>query len=127
MLPAQVRDPLIDLQYRGQSRQIAADHPSATREVLVADGADAGLLVLDRGAERIHVVDIVVARSRRQQGIASAALRSVIDEAGERAVTLSVWSGNVIALSLYQKLGFVTFNPSRKAEGYISMQLRPQR
>jgi ribosomal protein S18 acetylase RimI-like enzyme len=127
MLPAQFRDALLDMQYRGQSRQISADHPGATREVLVADGADAGLLVLDRDAERIHVVDIVVARARRRQGIASTALRSVIDEAGERAVTLSVWSGNVAALSLYQGFGFAVLNPSNGAEGYISMQLRTER
>jgi ribosomal protein S18 acetylase RimI-like enzyme len=126
-LPAEVRDSLLDLQYRGQRRQIEADYPAAAREVLVADGADAGLLIRDRDPERIHLVDIVVARSRRRRGIASVALRSVIDEAGERSVTLTVWSGNAIALALYGRFGFAEINGSNVTEGYIFMERRAGR
>jgi ribosomal protein S18 acetylase RimI-like enzyme len=127
LLPAQVRDHLLDLQYRGQRRQIEADYPAAAREVLVAGGADAGLLILDRDPERIHLVDIVVARSRRRRGIASAALRSVINEAGERSVTLTVWSGNAIARALYDRFGFAEINGSNVTEGYIFMERRAGR
>ena len=127
LLPAELRDSLADMQYRGQLRQIAADHPRVTRDVLVADGADAGLLVLDRDGDRMHVVDIVVARSRRRQGIATAALRSVIEEAGQRTVTLTVWSGNLGALALYKSFGFTTVNMPNITEGYILMERRPER
>lgn len=124
VLPAEARGALLDMQYRGQGRQIAADHPAAIRQVLVADGADAGLLILDHHAERVHVVDLVVTRARRRRGIASNTLRAVIDEAGARTVTLSVWSGNVIARSLYDRLGFVT---SGTSEGHLTMERRSGR
>jgi ribosomal protein S18 acetylase RimI-like enzyme len=89
-LPPELRESLLDMQYRGQARQIAADYPAATREILVADGADCGVLILDRDARRVHVIDITIARERRRQGIASSALRQVIDEAGERRDALRV-------------------------------------
>jgi ribosomal protein S18 acetylase RimI-like enzyme len=126
-LPPGLRESLLDMQYRGQARQIAADYPGATREILLADGTDAGVLILDRDARRVHVIDITVARERRRQGIASAALRRVIDEAGERAVTLYVWSGNIVARSLYERLGFVVSVTSDTAEGHLSMERRPVR
>ena len=125
ILPAEVSGPLIDMQYRGWLRQIGADHPAATYEVLVVGGVAVGLLILDTDAARVRVVDIVVVRERRGQGIASGALRGVIDEAGERTVTLSVWSGNVGAQSLYEGLGFVT--TAVTAEGYLGMERRPER
>lgn len=130
-LPPDLRASLLDLQYRGQARQFAADHPAATREILVADGVDSGVLVLDRDAEHTHILDITIARSARRQGIASSALRAVIDEAGERAVTLFVWSENLAARSLYERLGFVVSvgsdSASDTAEGHLSMERRPGR
>jgi ribosomal protein S18 acetylase RimI-like enzyme len=127
LLPEPVREPLLDVQYRGWTRQLAADYPAAARDILVADGADAGALILDHGPERIHLVDITVARAMRRRGIASAALRSVIDEAGERAVTLTVWSGNAVARGLYRRFGFAEINGSNVTEGYIFMERRSER
>ena len=123
ILPEDVRGPLADMQYRGWCRQIAADHPAAAHEALVADGTDAGLLVLDQDAERVHVVDIVVTREQRRRGIGSSAMRLVIAEAGNRIVTLLVWSGNVAAWSLYERLGFVV--TTTIGEGHLRMEHRP--
>ena len=125
ILPEDVRGPLADMQYRGWCRQIAADYPAAAHEALVADGADAGLLILDRDPARVHVVDIVVAREQRRRGIGSGAMRLVIEEAADRIVTLSVWSGNVAAWWLYERLGFVVTTPVR--EGHLRMEHRPGR
>jgi ribosomal protein S18 acetylase RimI-like enzyme len=127
LLPPETRGPLIDLQYRAQGRQVATDHPHATCEVLVVDGTDTGRLILDRDAERVHVVDIVVARAHRRRGIASATLREVISEAGRRPVSLSVWSGNVTAWSLYEQLGFSAIMTTDAEKGHIHMEYREAR
>jgi ribosomal protein S18 acetylase RimI-like enzyme len=103
---------LIDLQYRAQARQIAQDHPDATREVLVADGADAGLLVLAAADDAVWVVDIVVAPSHRRRRVAETVVRDVIDEASPRPVRLSVWASNAPARALYERLGFHTLTDS---------------
>jgi ribosomal protein S18 acetylase RimI-like enzyme len=125
LLPAEARGPLMDMQYRAWRRQIAADHPGATHEVLASGGVDAGLLILDADAERVRVVDIVVARELRGQGIGSGALRTVIDQAGDRVVTLSVWPGNDGARSLYERLGFAV--TTETTEGYLVIERRPER
>jgi len=112
-------EPLVEMQQRAQAAQIAADHPDATRDVIVADGVDAGALVLATDAASVTVVDIVVARTHRKRGIAEAVLADVITAAGDRPVLLTVWSENTAARRLYQKLGFVA---TADTEGHIPMQ-----
>lgn len=87
LLPPDVRDTLLDMQFRAQRRQHGVDHPGATREILAVDGTDVGVLVVDQDAERVHVVDLVVAHAHRRRGIATGTLRDVIAEAGPRDVT----------------------------------------
>ena len=89
LLPTDVRDTLLDMQFRARRRQHAADHPQATHEILAVDGTDVGVLVLDQDSERVHVVDLVVAHAHRRRGIATGALRDVTAEAGSREVTIA--------------------------------------
>jgi ribosomal protein S18 acetylase RimI-like enzyme len=121
VLAADVRKPLLDMQFRAQRLQYAADYPSAEYEILGVDGEDVGELILDRGASEVRIVDITVHRSHRGRGIGSAVLTEVIDGAdrAELPVTLSVWSTNVGAHRLYQRLGFVTV---LDGHGYLEMR-----
>lgn len=124
ILPADVREPLVDLQYRAQRADFGWRYPAAEYAVLVADGADAGLLVLDRGEGALRVVDLVVDERHRRRGVATAALLRVIDEAGQLPVRLSVWSANAPARALYERLGFVPTG-APVTEGYVAMERRP--
>jgi RimJ/RimL family protein N-acetyltransferase len=121
LLPPEVRDPLIDMQFEAQRRQIAAAHPDAVHEVLVADGGDVGRLVVAYSADAAHIVDITIARAHRRQGIASAVLHELLAAAGDRAVTLRVWSANGPARRLYEQVGFV---PRGTDAGYVAMERR---
>jgi ribosomal protein S18 acetylase RimI-like enzyme len=121
ILPADVRDALIDLQYRAQRAEFSWRYPAAEYDVVVADGADAGLLVVDRGETAVRVVDLVVDERHRRRGIAAAALQRVIDEAGRLPVRLSVWSANPAALALYERLGFEPTGAPVTA-GYVAME-----
>jgi ribosomal protein S18 acetylase RimI-like enzyme len=119
---------LIDLQYRAQASQLAQDYPTATHEVLVADGSDAGMLVLAADNTVVRVLDIVIAPAQRRHGIAVRALHDVIVEAGTRPVQLTVWSQNTAARALYERLGFLALAPSKgpgAALGYVPMERAP--
>lgn len=124
MLPQGIRDSLIDMQFRAQAMQLARNHPDADRRVLVADGVDAGVLVLDDAADALRIVDLTVERRERRRGIAGAAVTAVIAAAGERPVRLSVWSTNEIARALYERLGFIASAGADVEEGYITMERR---
>ncbi|SHG49376.1 Ribosomal protein S18 acetylase RimI [Jatrophihabitans endophyticus] len=113
VLPAPIRDELVDLQRRAQRGQQEADHPAARREVLVGvdeagDRTDCGVLVTDRDDDALYVLDIVLAPARRGHGLGSAALAGVAAEADAtgREVRLHVWSDNAGARRLYERLGF---------------------
>ena len=121
ILPADVREALIDLQYRAQRGDFAWRYPAAEYDVLVADGVDAGLLVVDRGESAVRVVDLVVDERHRRRGIAAAALQQVIDGAGRLQVRTSVWSANTSALALYERLGFAPTGAPVTA-GYLAME-----
>jgi ribosomal protein S18 acetylase RimI-like enzyme len=121
LLPSGVREPLIDMQFEAQRRQIAAAHPDAVHEVLVVDGADVGRLVVAQSADAAHIVDITIARASRRQGIATAVLQELIAAVSNRAITLRVWSANTSARRLYEQVGFV---PRHTDAGYVAMERR---
>ena len=59
--------------------------------------------------DELHINTMAVAEDRRRQGIASALLRHVLEEArasGARMATLEVRESNTAALHLYESLGF---------------------
>jgi GNAT superfamily N-acetyltransferase len=87
LLPDDVRTVLLDAQYRDRRHQLEATHPMATFEIIVADGIDAGLLIIDGDAESVRVVQLAIAASHRRRGIAESVLSSLSAEAAPRRVT----------------------------------------
>jgi ribosomal protein S18 acetylase RimI-like enzyme len=122
LLPPEIRADMLDLQFRAQRSQYAASYPDARQEVVVADGAAVGQLLLDDSSEVVRVVDVSVEPAHRGIGIGSAVLRHVVAEAhaSGRAVRLSVWSENAAAQRLYASLGFETVVP-RPGPGHVEM------
>jgi ribosomal protein S18 acetylase RimI-like enzyme len=125
---------LLELQYRARANQHAQDHPSATQEILVVDGSDAGMLLLAVDDAVVRMVDIVIAPAQRRRGIAECLLRDVITKAGARPVQLTVWSANVPARAHYEQLGFAAIAPSpgqaaahgeSATLGYVAMERAP--
>jgi ribosomal protein S18 acetylase RimI-like enzyme len=84
LLPTDVRTVLLDAQFRTRRHHLEDTQPGATYEIVVADGIDAGLLVLDRRAEGVNVVQLAIARSHRHRGIAEAVLSQLAAEPAPR-------------------------------------------
>jgi ribosomal protein S18 acetylase RimI-like enzyme len=120
LLPSSSRDALLDMQFRAQRQQYAVSHPDAAHQILVAAGVDVGQLRLDESTPSVRIVDVTVHPDHRGRGITSSVLREVLDNADRagRPVQLSVWTTNVGARRLYERLGFAVTGESN---GYLDM------
>jgi len=76
-----VRDVLLKLQVEGQRSGYAAQFPHADHGIIVYDDRPVGRMILDRGPEVHHLVDIVVDAQHRSKGIGTFILRAVCTEA----------------------------------------------
>ncbi len=94
-------------QFTAQRTWYEEQYPSASFQVIEADGAPAGRLYVDRSAEEIRIVDISLLPDFRARGIGSALLRGLQREASASAKTLSIHVERFNrALNLYRRLGF---------------------
>ncbi|MES2715609.1 MAG: N-acetyltransferase [Pseudomonadota bacterium] len=116
--PAQCQA-FVEMQFDAQWRHYHQQHPQSLCQLVVADEAGAGAclgrLWVDRSGERLHVLDIALLPAARGQGTGSALLRSLMAEARQRGVplTISVEIHNP-ARRLYDRLGF---QPQGAAQG----------
>ncbi len=96
-------------QFETRAAWYALQFPCADRRIVVADGADAGVLVVDRTPNDLHLVDIALLPEHRGHGIGTCLLRDLQAEARAtgRRLRCHVAVGNR-ARGLYARLGFQT-------------------
>jgi ribosomal protein S18 acetylase RimI-like enzyme len=102
--PAEVRDPILAAQYRVRRqgfRMSAGDKPGTL--VLVNEQPVAWYVAAEL-ANEIRLVNLVVLRERRGEGIGSAVLRKLVGS--HKTLKLSVAMNNQRALDLYTRMGF---------------------
>ncbi|MDX1545462.1 MAG: GNAT family N-acetyltransferase [Rhodothermales bacterium] len=104
-LDPETLDPLLRMQFAGQRGQYAAQFPAADHHIVLLDGRPAGRIYVDRSEERLLLIDVAVLPEYRGQGVGTALLRSLIEEAAALPVDLSVVRTNP-ARRLYERLGF---------------------
>ncbi len=107
VLPAELRVGLVRQQYVAQDAHYRQSNPDASFDVVEVDGRPAGRLYVDRRADDVRVIDISLLPEHRGDGIGTALIRAVQDEAAAagRSVSLHVALGNR-AGRLYERLGF---------------------
>ena len=99
---------LLAMQYRGRNMTYAAQYPKASDEVVCVDGVAVGRMTVNRSAEQVRLVDIVLREDQRGRGVGSVLLQRLMQEASAAGVPLrlDVRVGNPAA-RLYERLGFV--------------------
>jgi ribosomal protein S18 acetylase RimI-like enzyme len=77
--------------------------------------------VVDRPGDMLHLVDQAIVPPLRNQGLGTAIMRSLMEEAAARRIPmrLMVGSSNDPSLRLYLRLGFA---PIREEAGYIELE-----
>jgi len=121
VLPPDTRFVLVDMQFRAQRRQHAAQFPTAQHDIIVVDDVAVGRLLVDRSAGSVHIVDLTIALGRRREGIATSVLAEVIDDAAAagQATWLTLWSGNTAARELCERAGL---HVASDEGGYLTME-----
>lgn len=97
----------IQMQFDAQHAHYQQYFPQAAFLLLSCDSTPIGRLYIDRREEDIRLIDIALLPEHRNQGLGSALLRQLIDEARQtgRALSIHVEKNNP-AMALYQRLGF---------------------
>lgn len=97
----------LDQQFRAQHAHYLQHYPTVERLVIERAGADVGRLYLDRWAREHRIVDIALSPECRGQGLGTALLSDLLDEAAAvgKSVTIHVEKNNP-AMRLYRRLGF---------------------
>jgi ribosomal protein S18 acetylase RimI-like enzyme len=110
-------------QFELQHREYHRNHPDASFEVLLVDGAEAGRLYVRRTDDEVHVLDIALLPEFRDRGIGTALLHELMDEAAGAGRVASIYVEQTNrALSLYRRLGF---EPVADQGIYMLMEWRP--
>ena len=97
------------MQFEAQHSHYLKHYPDALWLVIERDGAPLGRLYLEHWTSQHRIIDIALMPEARGQGLGSALLRDILDEAGRRAraVSIHVEKENP-AMRLYKRLGFET-------------------
>lgn len=117
------RGTFLDLQFRAQDNDYHSRYPTASFDVVLADGEPVGRLYVDRSEELIHLIDIAVIASWQHRGIGTVLLADLLDEAmrSDRSVVLFVDSASPVR-AWYERLGFAA---SGEHGIYTQMTWRP--
>ena len=80
-------------------------------QIIQADGADIGVLIVEEDADEIYLAEVQVLPHWQGRGIGSSVLRSLMERgaAAGKPVTLRVLHANPRARALYERFGFQPF------------------
>jgi len=125
MLPVaeEQKQALVAMQFQAQAAHYRREYPDASFDIVVRDGAPVGRLCVWRGQGEMRIVDVALMPQMRGQGIGTALLTAVLEEAKGKgcAVRLRVEPWNA-ARRLYERLGFVV---EEEEMAYVGMVWRP--
>jgi len=97
----------LTMQFNAQHSYYSSQFPDAQFEILELNNEAIGRLYTDRRQHEIHIIDITLLPEFRGQGIGSALLQKILDEAAstDKCVSIHVEQLNP-AMRLYERLGF---------------------
>jgi ribosomal protein S18 acetylase RimI-like enzyme len=116
-LPFHQIESLLEMQYEAQSKSYEAQFPDAEHSIILIDDEPGGRMLIGRGDNDIHLIDILIQKNLRRKGIGKWALDKL--KSGADKLSLSVYIGNAGAAKLYQREGF---NAVENDGMYIKME-----
>lgn len=114
------------MQYHAQKAEYDARFPEARCDVILFEGRTAGRFWVVRKDEEIHMLDVTVLPWAQGQGVGTALIRGLIEEANASGKKLRhmVFVLNEGARRLYERLGFVVFG--EVGGTHLNMEWRPE-
>ncbi len=108
------------MQLDAQTRHYRAAFPAATRSIICVAGEPAGRLIVDRGEDEVHIVDVALLPEFRGAGVGGVLISSLLAEADAAGlpVTCHVLAGSR-ASRFWERAGFVAQDTGGV---YVSME-----
>ncbi|MBU3886946.1 GNAT family N-acetyltransferase [Methylosinus sporium] len=108
-LDPSLRDMLLRQQFLAQIAGYHAQFPQARHEILEIGEEPVGRLVVERGVEALHIVDLAIMPQWRSRGIGARLLRELADEAriAHMPARFRSFLLNEDGNRLFQRLGFI--------------------
>ena len=104
--PPPLKEQVIGQQVAARYAAVHRGFPSGESWILRSEGESAGWLYFARLGTEVRLVELLVANRLRRNGLGTAAIRYVIESAGNSPVSLHVQVMNTGAIRLYERLGF---------------------
>lgn len=99
----------LTMQFQAQHADYQRNYPAADRLVVTRADEPAGRLYVERGAREHSIIDIAFLPEHRGQGLGTALMRDLMDDAARAGKALSIYVEKFNpALRLYHRLGFQT-------------------
>ena len=97
---------VIQMQYSAQKQQYSVQHPNADHDLILLDGVPVGRVFVDRGPNKIYLVDISLLPGHRGLSVGTTVLGDLVTEAEKAgaALGLHVFKTNPAA-RLYFRMG----------------------
>jgi len=117
------QEAFLRMQFNAQKRWYEMAYPGAEYTVILRDEQPVGRMIVLRGTQEFHLIDIALLAEHRGCGIGTALVGELIAESRRAAVPLAlqVLKTNR-AVHLYQRLGFIR---SGEDEMYYQMRANP--
>lgn len=114
----------LKMQFDIQNRNYQMQYPEADREIIVFDEQAIGRVMVNRGAGKLHLVDITLLPEFRRRGIGSFILEELQREAAREGQSFSLMvSHSNPARRLYERFGFTKVGESSM---YFDMLWQPE-
>ncbi len=117
------QEAFLRMQFNAQKRWYEMAYPGAEYTVILRDEQPVGRMIVLRGTQEFHLIDIALLAEHRGCGIGTALVAGLIAESRRAAVPLAlqVLKSNR-AVHLYQRLGFIR---TGEDEMYYQMRANP--
>jgi RimJ/RimL family protein N-acetyltransferase len=123
-LAGAARERFMRMQFDAQTSGYRAQFPDAEFAIIESEGECIGRSVIDRNEKELNYIELLLLPQLRSRGVGTAIIRAAIEEAQASGITMvfKVEPGNLAALRLYKRLGFIE---TGQAALHISMAWPP--
>lgn len=123
-LTAEQQQQLLRHQFLAMHASYAQHYPHGGHYIVEQNGEPIGRVYVNESNEELRLLDIIIARSRRNQGVGARVLQQMIERSNAtgKPIRFYVWQDNVDAQRFYERLGF---NQVRDDQSYLLYERRP--
>ena len=101
------KEAFLKMQFLAQANHYRKHYPTASYEIILSDDRPVGRLYVERGDEKISIIDITLLPEERKKGLGTSIIKDLMAEAAQTAKPLQIYVESFNpSLLLFERLGF---------------------